>query len=174
VGAVSAVSLGTAVARGGTTTGGPVDHVAVVGTICGQAADGAFDLPKQIRCMGRVVTVAIGQHVGGNLAAAGVHGEVKLAPLPAGPPVFLRVPLALPEQLQAGAVQHEVHRPVVPGSTMLPSGESATAPGQGGVVGHGQIESEQAQHAPAERLGLAQARWKTSRSVSTNSIATSE
>jgi len=38
----------------------------------------------------------------------------------------------------------------------LAAGEGATAPGQGRVVGHRQLEPKQAKHAAAERLGLAQ------------------
>ena len=98
----------------------------------------------------------LGQNVGGDLASVGVHGKVELAPLPPRATVLLGVPLALPEQLQAGAVQHEMHGPFVPGNTRLTTSEGATTPGQGGMIRDGQLEAEQAQHAAAERFGLAQ------------------
>jgi hypothetical protein len=76
--------------------------------------------------------------------------------LPTGAAVLLRVPLALAEQLQAGAVQHQVHGPVVRDNPGLATGEGATSPGQRGVIRNSQLEAEQTQHAAAERLGLAQ------------------
>ena len=42
------------------------------------------------------------------------------------------------------------------GCPRLATGEAAATPGERRVVGHSQIEPEQAQHAAAERLGLAQ------------------
>ena len=68
--------------------------------------------------------------------------------------MFLRVPLALPEQLQAGAVQHEVHRLVAPGKPGLAASEGATTPGQRGVTRDGQFQAKQAQRAADERLSL--------------------
>jgi hypothetical protein len=48
-----------------------------------------------------------------------------------------------------------VNGAIMPGGARLTIGEPATTPGQRGVVGNGQPEAEQAQHAPGERLGLA-------------------
>jgi len=94
--------------------------------------------------------------VGGDLASVGVHSKVELTPLPARATVLLGIPLALPEQLQAGAVQHEVHGPVVPDNPGLAAGEGPTAPGKRGVIRDGQLKAEQGEHAAAERLGLSQ------------------
>jgi hypothetical protein len=49
-----------------------------------------------------------------------------------------------------------MHGPFVPGNTRLTTSEGATTPGQGGMIRDGQLEAEQAQHAAAERFGLAQ------------------
>jgi hypothetical protein len=62
--------------------------------------------------------------------------------------------LALAEQLQAGAVEHEVDGAIVPRSARLATGEPATTPGQGRMVGNSQPEPEQLQQAAGERLGL--------------------
>ena len=85
-----------------------------------------------------------------------VHAKVELAPLSPGATVLLRVPLALSEQLQAGAVQHQVQGTVVAGNARLATGEGATTSGERGVIWHGQLEAEQVQNAAAERLGLTQ------------------
>jgi len=67
--------------------------------------------------------------MGGDLAGSGVYGNVELAPLPTGAAVLLGIPHALSEQLQAGAVQHEVHGSVVPDNPGLPTGKGvATRP----------------------------------------------
>ncbi len=106
-----------------------------------------------------------GENVGGNLASVGIHGEVELAPLPPGAAVLLRVPLSLAEQLQAGAVEHQVHGAVVAGNPRLATGEGPTRPGERSVIGNGQLEAEQAQHAAAERLGLAQGQHQLDRKI---------
>jgi hypothetical protein len=74
--------------------------------------------------------------------------------VPACSAVLLGIPLALTEQLQAGAVEHEVNGAIMRRSARLATGEPATTPGQRGVVGNGQPAAEQAQHVPGERLGL--------------------
>ena len=76
--------------------------------------------------------------------------------MPTGAAVLVRVPLALAEQLQASAVQHEVNRTGMRGHPRLATGDAAATLGERRVVRHSQIEPEQAQHAAAERLGLAQ------------------
>ena len=73
----------------------------VIGAVCGHGGDLALRLPKQRRHLGRVVGVALGQHVGCDLAGDSVHGEMQLPPSPARPAVLLCVPLTLPEQFQA-------------------------------------------------------------------------
>ncbi len=55
-------------------------------------------------------TVAVGQHVCGDLAGAGAHAQVQLEPPSAEPAVLGRAPLALAEQLKPCAVQNEVDR----------------------------------------------------------------
>jgi hypothetical protein len=69
--------------------------------------------------------------------------------------VFFRLPLATAEQLQAGAVDHEVQRAVGHDTGSSASHAGATA-AQGSVVGDGEIEPEELQDAADEALGLAQ------------------
>ncbi len=69
-----------------------------------------------------------GQHVRGDFARVGIDGEMKLAPLPPRSAVFLGIPLALAEQLQACAVQHEVDWASTGLDTRLPPCERPSAP----------------------------------------------
>jgi hypothetical protein len=89
-----------------------------------------------------------------DLARVGVHGKVELAPGSARPAMLLGIPLALPEQLQAGAVQHQMNRAGAGPDTRLPACERPAAAARRAVVRDGQSQPEQAQHAAAERLGL--------------------
>jgi hypothetical protein len=82
----------------------------VIGTVRRHGRDHALGLPKQGRHLGDIVGKTLGQHVCCDLAAAGVHGQMQLAPLPARPAMFLSVPFALAEQFQACAVQRKVDR----------------------------------------------------------------
>ncbi len=136
--------------------GGLADGIAVVGAVRGHRVDTALCLSRQGWCLGRVVRMTPGQDTGGDPAAAAIHGKVEPAPLPPGAAVPVRSPLALPEQLQAGAVRHEVHGPVTPDNPGLASGKGATASGQGRVARHCHPGTGQAWHAAGERLGLAQ------------------
>ena len=68
-----------------TLRGGSVDRVTVVSAICCHAGDHAFRLPEQSRRLRCIVGVAVGQRVRGDLAIAGVYGEVELAPSPTCP-----------------------------------------------------------------------------------------
>ncbi len=92
-----------------------------------------------------------GQHVRCDLARVGIAGEMKLAPLPPRSAVFLGIPLALSEQLQACAVQHEVDRASAGLDTRLPPCERPSAPAQRRVVRHRQRQIKEAQHASAWR-----------------------
>ncbi len=128
----------------------------VVGAVRSHGGDAALCLPEQAWRLGCIVCIALGQNVGSDLAGVGVHGDVELAPLSTGAVVPVRIPLALPEQLQACAVQHQVHGLVVPDNPGLATGKDATTPGKRGAVGHSQIGPEQGEYAATERLGLAQ------------------
>lgn len=99
---------------------------------------------QQVRHLRRVVGRALRQHVRDDLARAGVHGQVQLTPLPLPAAVLGRVLFTLAEQLQPGAVQHEVKRVGARACTGLPAGRGATAARERYVVPHGQIKTEQA------------------------------
>ena len=101
--------------------------------------------PSKASHLGRVVGINLGTHIGRDLACAGIHGEVHLAPFATRLLVLFGIPLVFAEQLQSHAVQH----------TQLPSCEGLSAPAQCAVVRHGQRQPEQARHAAAERFGLA-------------------
>ena len=118
--------------------------------------DHALSLPEQARYLGCVVGVPLGQHVRCDLAGVCVHGQVKLAPGAGRPAMLLGVPLALAEQFQARAVQHEVDRASTGQHTRLPSCERPAAAAQRRMVRDRQRQPEQAQHTAAERLRLSQ------------------
>ena len=87
---------------------GPSTHAPtpIIGAVRRYGRDHALDLPEQGRHLGRVVGVTLGQHVRRDLTSVGIDGEMKLAPLPPRTAALLGIPLALPGQLQARAVQH--------------------------------------------------------------------
>ena len=126
------------------------------GPVRGHAGDDTARLPEQGRHLGRVVGRALGQHVGRDLAGVGVNGQVQLQPAPFGPAVPLGIPFALAEQLQAGAVEHQVHGATACSDTGLSASKGLAAAGQRRVVRPGQGVPEQAQHAGRERRRLAQ------------------
>jgi len=61
--------------------------------------------------------------------------------------MFGRILLALAEQLETGAVQHEVPRAVAGVAARLAAGERSSTPGQRRMVRHAQLEPEQLQDA---------------------------
>ena len=84
----------------------------VVSTVAGERGDRARDLVEQGPDPGAVVRLAAGQLHGFDPPGAGFHAQVQLAPGAARPgAVLLGQPLAGPAQLQARAVQQQVHRP---------------------------------------------------------------
>src|SRR3954469_5679926 len=110
-----------------------VHGLAVIRTVRCHGGDLALDLPEQRRDLTSVVSGIVGQHAGDNLASVGINGEMQLAPGPARPAVLLRIPLALAEQLQPGAVDHQVQRAVRDNLRAAPS-EATAAAAQCGVV----------------------------------------
>ena len=80
--------------------------------------------------------------------------------MPPGTTVLLGIPLALAEHLQSRAVEHQVDGSAVPDDPRLATAEAAGMPGQGGVVGHEQLEPEQPQHGAGKCLGLAHGEMK--------------
>lgn len=82
----------------------------VTGTVRRHGRDHALGLPKQGRHLGGIVGKTLGQHVCCDLAGAGVHGRMQLAPLPGRSAMFLSVPFALAKQFQAYAVQRKVNQ----------------------------------------------------------------
>jgi hypothetical protein len=91
-----------------------VDRLAVVGAVRDHARDAALRLPEQGWRPDCVIRVAIRQHMRGDLAGAGINGEMQLAPVPACSTMLLGIPLALAKQLQPGAVEHEVNKVIMP------------------------------------------------------------
>ncbi len=124
--------------------GGRVGGLAVIGTVRRYGRDHALSLPEQARHLGRVVSMPFGQHVRCDLARVGIDRETKLAPLPAHPAVPLGIPLALSEQLQPRAVQHQVDRASAGQHTRLASCERLAAAAERAVVWNGQRQPEQA------------------------------
>src|SRR3954451_16761058 len=156
VGALSAVWLGTAVARwhddgrfGVTLGDAGVDAVLVVSAITRERGHRSRHLVEQGANLGAIIGIMGGQHRGDDLAGVGVHAEMELSPRPprAGA-MLLDQPLAGPAQLQPRAVHQQVHRlsivPIVrsaarPWAGHLQGGGPAA---QGGVVRHREIKAE--------------------------------
>lgn len=132
-----------------------IDGLAVVSTVRRDARDLALDLAEQARHLTSVIGLVAGQDAGGDLARIGVQREVELPPGAARPAVPSLLPLALPEQLQPGAVDQQVQGPMRH-DPWPKSSEAAAAPAQGGMVRHAELEPEQAERAADEALGLAQ------------------
>ncbi len=163
VGAVSAVSLGTALERGGTIDGRlgitrgdlAIDAVLIVSTVGSERGDRAIDLIEQRPDLRGIVDVAGGQRRRRDLPGVGIHGDVQLAP---GPPclraVLLEQPFARAAKLQPGAVHQQVH-----GTGAWPRTNHIQRLGpaaQGGVVRHREIEAEQGDDGADQSFGLPQ------------------
>src|SRR3954464_7459383 len=87
-----------------------VDAGPVVRPITGERGHGPLDLTEQEIDPGAVIGVVAGQRRGHDPARVGVHAEVELSPRPTrARAVPLDQPLARPAQLQAGAVDQQVH-----------------------------------------------------------------
>src|SRR3954453_17024619 len=84
---------------------------------------------------------------------------MQLAPRPARPAVLRRIPLALAEQLQPSAVNHQVQRAVRDDLRSTPS-EATAAAAQCGVVRDTQLLPEQPKYARGEAFGLTQGKVK--------------
>ncbi len=54
-------------------SGDPVDAIAVVGSIREKDGDGALRLAQQVRHLGGIIGMTVGQHVCSNLTGGGVH-----------------------------------------------------------------------------------------------------
>jgi hypothetical protein len=133
-----------------------VNRLAVIGTIRNNAGDPSFHCRQQSRHLRDVAAILVCQDVRRDLTRFGVESQMQLAPLPWLATVLLGIPLALTEDLQARAVQHDVNRSVMADSTRLASGEAAAAPAQGRVVGHGDLQPKQTQDRAREAFDLAQ------------------
>ncbi len=74
--------------------------------------------------------------------------------------MLLSIPLALPEHLQPGAVQHDMNEPIVPCDARMPSSERTAMTAKRGVIRHAEIQPEQAQDRTCETFGLTQRQMK--------------
>ena len=163
-GDVSAVSLATALDRGGATTLASgcrrdlgVDIVPIERAVGGEGGDGTVDPFEQGADLRAIISVRGRQHRGGDPAGVGVGGQMQFLPgPPLAAPVFLHQPVARPAQAQAGAVHEQVHRPRV-GRTPRPRHLRRLGPAaEGAVVRSGEIEVEQVEDRADQPLGLAQ------------------
>ena len=108
-----------------------VNRLAVIDAIGNNAGDPSFHCRQQSRNLRDVAAILVCQDVRHDRTRFGVDSQMQLAPPPWLAAMLLRIPLALTEDLQAGAVQHDVNRPVMADSTRLASGEAAATPAQG-------------------------------------------
>jgi len=137
---------------------GPINRLAVVGTVARERRHRARDLVEQGTGLRRVVHVLGGQRGGHDPAGAGVHAQMQHAPRPAcRRPVLLKQPLALAAQLQARAVHQQVHRLAASPSAGVPRSrhvQRRCTPAERRVVRHAQAEAEQADDGTDQPLGL--------------------
>src|SRR4029450_9553978 len=115
-----------------------------------------------------------GQHSRNDLARVGINGQVELTPGPARPAVLLGIPFAPSEHLQPRAVEQQMQG-AVRDDTGPALGEAATTPAQGGGGGNREILAKQGGSTLVTTPSAwRRPKWKTSRKVSTSSIARSE
>jgi hypothetical protein len=86
-----------------------IDWLPTIGSICHHTRDLALDLREQDWHLSSIMHTVVGQLTGDDLASRGLNGQMELAPGPAGATVLFRIPFTSPKQLQAGAVDHEMH-----------------------------------------------------------------
>src|SRR3954462_4199485 len=140
-----------------------VNTFLIVRAVRRDGGDRVRDLVEQGTDLGGVVHVAVGQRGRHDPAGPGVHAQVHLAP-GAAPlrAVLLHQPLARAVELQPRAVHQQVQglgvvavaRPRA--ARLRPRHLQRLGPAaQGGVVGHGEVEPEQADDRADQPLGLA-------------------
>ncbi len=112
---------------------GLVHRLAITHSVRSCGRNLALRPPEQRRHFAGVIGPIVGQHAGDDLASAGVHGEVQLAPGPPRPAVLLFVPLAPTEQFGAGAFDREIRGPVGNDDRLSP-GEATPAAAKRCVV----------------------------------------
>ena len=121
----------------------------VIGTIGGHGADlFAFgDLVEQFRQHGAVTIAAGGEFHRPDVRRGCIHGQMDLAPSASAlNAVLARLPFAIAEELDAGAVHAQVQRAI--GATIRDlDGERLLPSAQGRVVRHGPIQVCQLQQA---------------------------
>ncbi len=133
------------------------DALLVVGAVAREGGQRALDPVEQGADLRAVVHIPSGQQRGDDPPGAGVQAEVQLAPRPAYPrAVPLVQPLTGAAQLQPGAVDEQVEG-AGPGTGAWPRHLHRRGPAaQRGVVGHSEIEPEQAHDGADQPFGLAQ------------------
>ena len=150
-----------------------VGRLAVIGTVRRDARDFALDLLEQVRYPTGAIGLVAGQDTGDDLARVGIESEMELAPGPAGPAMLL--PATRPDRTtsgrycrSAGAAAHAARHAVV--------GRQSRGRDGSRVVWSGMLSSTPRSRStlPTKPSAWRRASWKTSRSVSTSSIARSE
>ncbi len=133
-----------------------INRLAVIGAVGNNADDPSFHCRQQGRNLCDVAGILVCQDVRHDLTRFGIDSQMRLAPPSRLAAMLLGLPLALTEDLQARAVQHDVNRSVMAGSTRLASGEAVATPAEGRMVGHGDLQPQQSQNRANEAFGLAQ------------------
>ncbi|WGF90821.1 hypothetical protein [Marinivivus vitaminiproducens] len=104
-----------------------------------QSALGLFEQSRQLVGIVGIVGILVGEAVSDKFARLGVVGDVQFPSGARGSTVLLLLSLVAAEQIQTGAVDHEVQRAVQDdfGST---AGQAGAATAEGRVIGNGKGE----------------------------------
>ena len=108
-----------------------INRLAVIGAVGNNADDPSFHCRQQGRNLCDVAGILVCQDVRHDFTRFGIDSQMQLAPLPWLATVFLGIPLTLTEDLQTGAVQHDMDGLVMADSAGLASGETTATPAQG-------------------------------------------
>lgn len=137
---------------------GGVAPARVVGAVGGYRADLLVrrDLAEQVGEHGAVAVPAGGEFHGADVGCGWVHGQMHLAPLATALRAMLaRLPFAVAEELDPGAVDQQVQRAICAAIGNL-DGQGLLPPAEGGKVRHGPVQASQPEQAGHHPGGLAQ------------------
>lgn len=130
----------------------------VVGAVRDEQLNGPLNLIKQIRQGRRIADIFSRQFTAFDLTCSQIQPQMKFAPGPALVPfaMFAFLPLSGTEDLQAGAVHHQMYRAGLVRSCLRQWRQPPGSPRQRGKVGNLKTQLHQPKKRPQKPLGLPQ------------------